>query len=537
MGFNLYSILTEEDKDILNKYIAKYGIAKKYFMGLEEWLTPWGKNKIGLYHLLGDKLFYSVPFVHETPKNEIRHAFESMLWDSEAFTRFFREIRSYAWDRIPEPTSTHITRDLINSYAFLDNSLSRDIVLDFNSNKKKVVLSKGMKPMKALLKYIKYISTEENEARYLDIYEQIRLEHSRILNTKKITGEIVMSIHPMDFITMSDNSYNWTSCMSWTKDGGGCYRIGSTEMMFSNCVICCFLKTNEKFIFDEEETSWNSKKWRQLFYVTKDIIVGGKSYPYANDELTNIILKTLKELAEKNKGWHYSFGPEEYLDMKSVYEERDFDSCRYDIQRNKKNPNAATQHRILFETRGMYNDMVNDHDKKYLCVRNKVKNHKIINLSGKSACLCCGNEVIYEEEYYDEYNERYSNCGSLICEVCKDEKFKCSRCCCNFYTEGSVFYIVDGNRYCEECFENFKLCPDTKEMLNIGDMTYSSHSRSSNLVVVYTPKANEQYNEEDIKVALNNWEEPVDNLLEKYGFAPLFMSYDVKQKKYCGWQD
>ena len=137
MGFNLYSVLTEEDKNILNKYIIKYGIAKKYFMGLEKWLTPWGKNKIGLYHLLGDKLSYSVPFVHETPKNEIRRAFEDMLWDSEAFTPFFREIRSYAWDRIPEPTSTHITKDLINSYAFLDNSLSRDIILDFNSNKKK----------------------------------------------------------------------------------------------------------------------------------------------------------------------------------------------------------------------------------------------------------------------------------------------------------------------------------------------------------------------------------------------------------------
>ena len=117
---------------------------------------------------------------------------------------------------------------------------------------------------------------------------------------------------------MSDNNSNWQSCMNWQEEG--CYRIGTVEMMNSNNVLCCYIeqgKTN--WYFGGHQTAedgsidayiWNDKKWRILTYITKDIIMSGKSYPYNNDDYSKKIITEVRDLALKNLGWTYSFGPE-----------------------------------------------------------------------------------------------------------------------------------------------------------------------------------------------------------------------------------
>ena len=544
MSFNLYSILPEQDKVVLTNYITEYGVEEKYFIGLEKWLNPWGKDKIKMYHLLGDKLIYSIPYEYNTPDNAIIKALEDLMWDS-----YHRKFINTCVDEIMEiernnlistKKAIDLRQGLFSPRSVFKNSLHETIKLDWDSEKKPVVLSKGMKIIKAILKFIKYITIDESEfqRKMLVDYEEFRLAHSRILNTKKITGELCFSIHPMDFLTMSDNSYNWSSCMNWTDHEGrkyatgGCYRVGSTEMMFSNCVVCCYLKTKEPYWFmpdkrEEENYMWNNKKWRQLFYITKDIIISGKSYPYENEEITVKVLEELRKLALENLNWKYSFGPEEYFDMKGVYGEDGFDLARV---RNHNKKFCKTSN-ILFETRGMYNDMVNDHDRKFLCIRNKVKRNKIINISGKSRCLCCGNEVVYLEEYPEEYNDRYENTGSVICSYCKDKYFKCSHCG-ESYTYKPEFVIFDDKQYCGYCQDYMKKCPSGNgEILFTYSMVGSQYERVENLVVGhrYEDIYNAEINENEMSEALRAYDDEEEDMAKR-PYVALFMSEKYRKE-------
>ena len=539
MSFNLYSVLPEQDKIVLTNYITEYGVEDKYFIGVKEWLKPWGVNKIKLYHLLGDRLIYSIPYEYNTPDNVIIQALEDLMWDS-----YHRKFINTCIDMIAEIERndlissikfTSLKQGLFSPRSVFKNSLPETIKLDWDSEKKPVVLSKGMKVIKAILKLIKYITVDDSEKqrKMLANYEDFRLAHSRILNTKKITGDLCFSIHPMDFLTMSDNSYNWTSCMNWTDHEGrnyatgGCYRVGSTEMMFSNCVICCYLKTKEAYWFmpdkrEEEDYMWNNKKWRQLFYVTKDIIIGGKSYPYENEEITIKVLEELRKLALENLKWSYSFGPEEYFDMKGIYGEDGFDLAR--VKNNNKEIYKTGN--ILFATRGMYNDMVNDHSRKFICVRNKVHSNKIINISGKSHCLCCNSEVIYEADYPEEYNNRYENTGSVICYSCKDKYFTCSNCG-ESYTYKPNFLKLGDKQYCGYCQNHMKKCPSGNgEMLFTYNMTDNSYVRAESLVVGHRyPNIYEvEVDESNLGSALRNYDE------YNREYVALFMSEKHRQE-------
>ena len=83
---------------------------------------------------------------------------------------------------------------------------------------------------KFIFEHIEYFAADE--------WEEIRLAHSQIFNTNKMTGTLCLSIHPLDYATASDNDNGWSSCMSWRDDG--CYRMGTVEMMNSPMVICAY---------------------------------------------------------------------------------------------------------------------------------------------------------------------------------------------------------------------------------------------------------------------------------------------------------
>jgi hypothetical protein len=132
----------------------------------------------------------------------------------------------------------------------------------------------------------------------------------------------------------------------------------------------------------------------------------------------------------------------------------------------------------------MYNDMLNDHRYNYLCVRNKVKKNTILNVSGKSRCVCCGDHNVVELIDYDnlwygdysvedgepdindddafDYNARYAGTKKVMCTSCYRDHY------CWYCGEDShrfrTITIEDSDGYerkiCEKCYtEKYKKCP------------------------------------------------------------------------------
>ena len=464
MGFNLVNQLTQEDRAKIENYIHEYG-TKKNFIGIDSWLQYWSANKIKMYKLLGNQFIYRIPFEYHKSEEELNQQIHDLIYN-EDFPNAFKK-----WldknERILTADVIMYMANCLSRYALMQDRNDGSLKFKLEDEKKTLQFQNGIKPIRALGRFLTYCKNLDGVTELSNLFEKFRLTHSVVFNDKVVKGHMVISIHPLDFMTMSDNNSKWESCMSWKSDG--CYHVGTVEMMNSNNVLCCYLENSAPYYFSEdnagnENYKWCNKKWRQLVYFTKDIIVCGKSYPYANDEISKSLIKIIRDLARKNLGWTYSFGPELYQDMKWI-------NGSYSMNRAKRyiSYKNMRKHNILFDTKGMYNDMLNDSYTHYWCVRNKVNHNKIISYIGKAPCLCCGESVIYSNDYdyYDEncYNERYRNTGATVCESCLED-FKCDFCESRepdrkhykIQLEDEFNTCID---VCEDCFDSyFRKCPD-----------------------------------------------------------------------------
>ena len=468
---NLIDKLSNQDKLLITKYIDKYGCKEEYFIGVDQWLQHWSHANQKLYHLLGDQFIYEFEYEYEKTSEILRKEISDLLSEStftDNFQDFLRTVieDKYYNKRASEDKNTILSledyRFFIHLYCtpeFACNETSRSIKFKKPGARKMLQIQVGTKIFKALNQVMNYFADEFDFNK--EAFEELRKKHAIIFSEKRIKGTACISIHPLDYITMSDNDSNWSSCMSWIDNG--CYHVGTIEMMNSNNVLCCYLKDKKSpFEFAKDENTgevylWNNKRWRSLFYITKDILMSGKPYPYVSEPFSKDILNKIKTLAEQNLNWKYQFGPELYQDMKHIH-----GAYRMNKQKQWMKAKSYIKHNILWDTKGMYNDMLNDPDTKYWCYRNKVDHTKIISISGKTACLCCGEPSIYEEwsNDYNDYNDRWQNSGNVVCCKCESSKFKCSYCLSeNHYQK--IYTLPDNTRICEDCVKKYlHECPE-----------------------------------------------------------------------------
>ena len=271
-------------------------------------------------------------------------------------------------------------------------------------------------------------------------FEEFRIAHSQILNQKTINGTLYLSIHPLDFMTMSDNNCDWDSCMSWVD---GEYKQGTVEMMNSDCVVVAYITNEHEDFWFSNKYSWNNKRWRELFIVDRGLITGIKGYPYENEDIEKIVCEWLKELAETNLGWNYN---DEYIHY---------------VQRRIIDKETMPFY-VHFKTHKMYNDFHSRERYGFFnpdYIMTKIKNtnrpdryHLVY--SGFSECMWCG-DVFSDISSY-----------SLICDNC-NETIYCEHCHCELIDPDSYVYVKEtGQYFCEDCYEyvsSFEcaLCHDT----------------------------------------------------------------------------
>ena len=517
---NLYELLPEKDKQIITNYVNKFGIHKDKYIGTQEFLKHWSVDKVKLYHALGNQFSISIPYEYTQSEDDICIDIRKTLLEHKLARNFDHWLWSEEMNEVAlcGDFNRHRICDLFYSPYLARNNFPYDIIIKVSDEKKPLKIQKGTKTIKAIYKILEYFDWPKEYGLTKEDYEDFRLLHSQIFNTKKIKGNLVISIHPMDFITMSDNDNGWQSCMNWQEEG--CYRLGTVEMMNSNNVVVCYLANEKrKFYFggskheDEREMySWNNKKWRQLFYVNKDIICSGKSYPYFNKDITLYLLDEIKKIVSSNMpSWSYSFGPQRYKDMITVHTEEDIDYYRETNSDNK----------IIFTTKAMYNDMISDKNFEYYCYRNKVKKNKLISVSGKHTCLCCGaNDISGScDEFASDYNDRYYNTENLICEDCIDD-FHCYKCGCTKPTKKFKKFL--GKSYCTECYEKWlRLCPSCGEVF---DASIDRHR------TVFAKKVND-FSVIDAIEAGRNFCYDTQKTYEDFKLIPLCMCESCRDKK------
>ena len=451
--------ITYEEYEMLESWRDWYGFnsdggTTKYKVPVRTVLKEWEKSNQNLYKLLGNNLIISKEVEYIKSGEELHRDMSDMMlngtkdtrqqrsmsdfivaynnWFDTAFPMHFAEWWSDEGLSAEQEEENKINGKIRNGLYTLTtiNTLSENVYTgeDFTftlPNGKPYVVRNGCKPLRALAKIAAAFD--------LPGFEDFRICHSLVHNGKKMKGTLTLSIHPLDYWTMSDNECGWESCMNWRDYGG--YRQGTVEMMNSPYVVVAYIAEKDNMSIDNNH-EWNSKKWRQLFIVDKSLMLSIKAYPYRSDVLSMEVMKWLKELAETNMDWHY------------------------DAEEPVKWHGQAVcdgQLKLAFCSNHMYTDVSESvHASHYLYVGKDIdmtdfrvlhpsQKYLAFNYSGASQCVICG-----------EIDPSFGDSSYVACNKCEDVKV-CSYCGDTIpYGEGTYF----NNEYiCDYCYnEHISRC-------------------------------------------------------------------------------
>lgn len=469
--------LTDIDRTTIASYISIYGNAE--CAPMEFTLREWNKNKTRLFKAFGHKLRISkrisIPKDTKILTSELDAIYHPYIFwykedvlnyvaNFEKNTKFinnefiedvllFWAKKNYCMQDLFTLSRLFLHKNLIKGYlCFLDISQSYHF-RDF-----KCTIKNGMKTIRTIQKVLK-----ATHYPHMDLFDVWRNQVSLIQTSDVIQAKLVLSLHPIDFLTMSDNACNWSSCMSWSHTG--CYHAGTLEMMNSNMVAVAYLESDTEYALHLNETGEvypiPNKSWRSLVFIHKDIIVCGKSYPYHKKNLCFQVLDFVRDIVKTNVNWNYKFINQEYQDMKNIegnYYLRDWFNPYYDKRRK--------HHTITFYTNGMYNDIIESKYPHYYCCRNYVEEPLKICLSGPATCICCGKRL-NENDRNDIMS--YDDLGQeKICWECRSKR-RC-RTCEKIYFD-LKYHTREGDYCSDECVADTIIFPNrnhttcTKEAL------------------------------------------------------------------------
>lgn len=433
---DLRNLITEKEYEAMDKYRQTFALddssSIERFVSSKDLLGLWEENKsIFLNTLFQDKLILEKEVCIQAPKKYLCKTLQEIFEHNYVAHNVLKTIRTIINELVAVNRKTNDNLNFDLTYYLTDYTslvcnkieLSHSVTLH-RADKPDIVINSGMKTMKLLQK----IAKEYNVANF----EDLRQAQALATNQKTITGKLCLSIHPLDYMTMSDNNLNWSSCMSWQE--GGCYRLGTVEMMNSPMVIVAYLK-DEQDIYITDNFQWNNKKWRILLLATPQFITAIKGYPYQNDELETKCLDWLEALGVNSNVYYNNHcltnedGVAFYNNTNKVYFSTDF-------MYNDYNLNVQP---IRFSDENM---------KQYI---GKFDGDVEFNYSGPAQCMCCGT-ADYDALAEANQDEAVSLC-CCNCTYVEQDKY-CDYCGERIY-EGDDIYTINDYEICEHCYNNF----------------------------------------------------------------------------------
>ena len=407
---------------------------------------PIFKEKINYEEYFLERAFVS-SLVHNDTMSQIENLlYEDTSWSVENISRleFLRILNYGIWDNF-EVLKT-------NCIKFPEELANKKI--SFKDTNKKITFSQNMKVTSLFKKICRHYEISPTD--WLN-------EYSKMHQESLVQGELTFSVHPMDFITMSDNDNNWTSCLSINE--GGSYGVAVPELITSSTAFLCYYTVKDFEVVPG--IKWNSKIFRQLFFLTEEGLFSSLGYPYHSDSMTIKILETIK-----NKiGWDCKF-----LLSKHSYEE-------------KYGNDLGVERDVYFSRKTLYCDMDSSSNEtaNFYAYFNKKKAEYEVDLSGPNICLQCGQVRRDPQATYNTSGK----CYQLFCKECLSEEMKCHQCG-KIERNYNLIEISDNIYVCKECFKFYVKSDITFEYIFFKEAyTFKMfHYYSGNIVLRFVEKCN-----------------------------------------------
>jgi len=248
-------------------------------------------------------------------------------------------------------------------------------------------------------------------------------------------GNLCISIDPVDFLTMSENSLNWTSCHCLSGE----FRAGILSLLGDNCTALCYLEHAGKPYFYNDEIPVTNKLWRCLVHIhpISALAIFNYGYPYQHDYLVEEAANKLSELFEEETTFDFLATDEsQILFFLDDYDTNGYldDTLHYNdllISRNN-----GGDHEDGEFVPALFSDL------------SKIDEPMIVG--SYVICPICGNGMVEHPR-------------SLECENCDPMEYCCT---CASARHAEELHEMDGEFYCDDCFDNeFTYCDECDEIV------------------------------------------------------------------------
>lgn len=406
----------------------------------------WEESKKRFIEAFDGKLIYEVGEINvPLPQNIKNEKFNNLL--------------IYVYETTKNSKLTEFLK--LNKESFFDNRVEQSI-----DN-----IPKGMK----ILKSFKYFIDE------IELRKRVQDFASMILQEDKVEGTLCFSVHPLDFLSLSENCHNWRSCHA--LDGE--FAEGNLSYMMDSSTVICYIKSKRGDVFYlpnfPKTVPWNSKKWRMLLFMSdKDnAMFAGRQYPFDIEGILPKISSRIIKLLNLNYSFSLDFAFEELLFGNSSKPKNE--------NENKNDDNKSLG----------WSDWNNDYfstvEGKYLRFHYCIMNEQIYPLSRDFITDAKHsqhfndllNSSVYNHPYYcynfNNFNTIHFSLGSKIpCLECgknhASELMRCKSCvrdyetdndnvlscnCCGRYIyldEENYHILWDGTAICFNCDQDITQC-------------------------------------------------------------------------------
>ena len=318
-----------------------------------------------------------------------------------------------------------------------------DIANKVNDYLPDVRARKGQKATKIAGKIMRHFGVDKCKD-----YNRMFAKYADAINVIKIVRHTIMSINPMDYLTMSFGN-SWSSCHTIDKEnirqGGGngyhgAYCSGTLSYMMDTASIVVYTVDRE---YDGNTFFEKDKINRCMFHVGKEKIVQGRCYPQAEDsndelykQLRALVHRTFAEMWGVPNLWVLkTSGLRDYITNSGTH---------YPDYYHSSKCNIST----------------------YKFAKNK---NEVVHIGVKPVCTCCGREHSRSEYLHCCRGEHIKEDGSTVNYTvdnveAEDEYVTCENCGEEIHISDAI--LIDGEYFCEDCcfyceyHERYEECDD-----------------------------------------------------------------------------
>jgi len=381
--------------------------------GIRPLLSQWASNKSDLFQFFGNKLTLEREFSEHLPNDEILTLLRNLYGELFNLKILGTEYKGDFFYLLHTITA----EELINNKCIEQ----REFIPSYKTGMK---LSKFLRQQITDIPNFTIMNGKLKSSR-----ELFDIKWSMFNQSLTFNGLMVISIDPLDYLTMSINKYDWESCHNLED---GCHKAGPLSYMLdSHSAIAFVLK--DKTEFEYKGFSHTSKKWRQMVYINLESLVSIHCRQYASDNEN--AAKVARQLMADQFSKHFNISSDYTVS-------RNLEKARLLIEDYESNNYLSSHYSHMH-----YNDVLltdNEISRIRMKQNETILTDYIMIIGNNVLCPVCGEHNI---ESSDE----------LTCEYCKEESYTCSDCGCRVSADN--MHSTEDSILCESCYnENYSYC-------------------------------------------------------------------------------